>query len=101
LKERFEAFRKKNKKKRLSKEEKSGCCSNEHSTSVVDLLYRLRCRSNYDNPDMYLYGSSDEVAIERYKNLEQLTMFAATGFETILEKALGTTQMDVLREVIE
>ncbi|MHB8105410.1 MAG: hypothetical protein ACYDG5_07735 [Dehalococcoidales bacterium] len=86
------------KKKRLTRAEKLQCCNNEHSTSLCDLLYRLRLHSNYDNPDMYIYADGGEAAKERYKNLQHLTELVIIGFETLMEKAIGTAQMDTLRD---
>ena len=73
-------------------------CSNEPPTSVIHLLYRLRLRSNYDNPDMFLYADSNETALERYANFKFLTNTITTGLETLMEKAIGSTAMIRLRD---
>jgi hypothetical protein len=100
LRERFKKTRK-GKNKHLSSTVKANCCQNEHPTSVVDLLYRLRCQSNYDNPDMFLFGNGDELAVERYKTLAYLVKFIVDGLDILLEKALGADQINSLRRDID
>ena len=74
LANRFEEKRNKEKKKRLTRQAKNQCCQNEHPTSVCDLLYRLRLRSNYDNPDMYLFAPTEQQsAVRNYQELLRLT----------------------------
>lgn len=98
LERRFADTKKHLKRKRFSMVEKLKYCSNEPPTSVIHLLYRLRLRSNYDNPDMFLYADSNEVALERYANFKFLTNTIITGLETLMEKAIGSTEMIRLRD---
>ena len=49
---RFDEKRKEKKKKRLTTQDKLDCCQREHMTSICDLIYRMRVRSNYDNPEI-------------------------------------------------
>ncbi len=96
LARRFEERRDKEKRRRLTREVKNQCCRNEHSTSICDLLYRLRLRSNYDNPDMYLFAPTDqESAVKSYKELLRLTEFLIAGLDTLIERRI------VHKEVVE
>jgi len=98
LTRRFEERRDKEKRKRLTREIKNQCCQNEHSTSICDLLYRLRLRSNYDNPDMYLFAPTEqESAVKSYKELLRLTEFLIDGLNTLIEKRIVRKEMVELR----
>lgn len=96
LARRFEERRDKERKRRLTREAKDQCCRNEHSTSICDLLYRLRLRSNYDNPDMYLFApTGQESAVKSYKELLRLTEFIIAGLDYLIERRI------VRKEVVE
>lgn len=98
LKVRFDEIRKGKRKKRLSSKEKKECCQKEHATSVCDLLYRMRIRSNYDNPDMYLFASDDpDSATKHYKDLRYLTRILVAGLDALIERRIGKTEMSQLR----
>ena len=91
-------IRRTNIKKRLSYEEKKVCCQREHATSVCDLLYRMRTRSNYDNPDMYLFATdSADSATKHYRDLLYLTRVLMAGLDALIEKRIGKTEMSQLR----
>lgn len=98
---RFADTRKSKRKKRLKTEEKQRCCENEHSTSICDLLYRLRLRSNYDNPDMYLLANNPENAKKQYNDVLHLTELLIAGLDCITEKRIGQTRMQTLRSSFE
>lgn len=98
LAKRFEEKRDKEKKKRLTREAKNQCCQKEHSTSICDLLYRLRLRSNYDNPDVYLFAPTEqESAINSYKELLRLTELLIAGLNVLVEKRIGRREAAELR----
>ena len=98
LEVRFGEIRKRKRKKRLSPKERKNCCQKEHATSICDLLYRMRIRSNYDNPDMYLFTSNDPgSATEHYKDLRYLTKILIAGLETLIERRIGKIEMGQLR----
>lgn len=89
---RFEAKRNKEKKKRLTHESKNQCCQNEHPTSICDLLYRLRLRSNYYNPDMFLFAPTEqESAVKSYQELLRLTELLVAGLNALVERRIGRT----------
>lgn len=97
-----EKKRKENPNANLSSAEIDSYCKNEHQTSICDLIYRMRLRSNYDNPDMYVYSSvNPNDMITHYKNLDTLTRFVLNGLETIIEKKIGRSKMAELKSVVE
>ena len=98
LKVRFDETRSDKKKKRLSFKERNECCQKEHATSICDLLYRMRIRSNYDNPDMYLFASDKpENATKHYKDLRYLTKILIAGLDALIEGRIGRTEMSQLK----
>ncbi len=97
LKERFADQRFKMNQGKLQKDIKIRCCEKEHNTSICDLFYKLRKRSNYENPDMYLYAGDNELAIERYRSFKHLTELLVIGLEELLEKAIGQQEMQTLQ----
>ena len=89
-------------KRNLSATEKENCCHNEHATSICDLMYRMRVRSNYDNPDMYLFASDNaENATTHYKNLLYMTKILIAGLETLIEVRIGSRAMARLKSRFE
>jgi len=96
---RFEEKRDKGKKKRLTRELKNQCCQNEHPTSVCDLLYRLRVRCNYENPDMYVFAPTEQQsAVRSYQELLQLTELLVAGCDVLIERRIGRKQVAELRK---
>lgn len=99
---RFKEKRDKEKKKRLTCAAKNQCCQNEHPTSVCDLLYRLRLRSNYDNPDMYLFAPTEQQsAVKNYQELLRLTEFLVAGFDELIERRIGRKKAMELRKWLD
>lgn len=95
---RFEEKRNREKKRRLAHELRNQCCQNEHPTSICDLLYRLRLRSNYYNPDMFLLAPTEqESAVKSYQELLRLTEFLVAGLNALVEKRIGRTAAAELR----
>lgn len=96
---RFEEKRDKEKKKRLTHEAKNQCCQNEHPTSVCDLLYRLRVRSNYENPDMYVFAPTEQQsAVRSYQELLRLMELLVAGCDALIERRIGRKQVAELRK---
>lgn len=85
------------KRRRLSLKEKKECCDKEHNTSICDLLYRMRLRSNYDNPDMYLFTSDAESAARHYEDFKYLSKTLIAGLEALIERRIGPTEMANLK----
>ncbi len=101
LEVRFADTRKSKKKKKLTTTVIQQCCQHEHPTSICDLLYRLRLRSNYNNPDMYLLVNNQENAKKQYNDVLHLTELLIAGLDTITEKRIGQTRMQTLRNTFE
>ena len=81
-------------RRNLSKEETLKFAANLHSTSIGDLLYRMRRRSNYRDSEMYLAAfDRTEDALVLYKNLTFLTTSATDLMSRILAKKLGKEAM--------
>ncbi len=104
LEERYKDARKrhvKNKKRRrhLKAGEKIKIAGNLHPTSVFDFFYRIRVRSNYDDPEMYIYGQGDSAtAQDQYKNLVDVTYTLIILLESIIEKKIGAKIFRKLKE---
>jgi hypothetical protein len=78
------------KSRRLPGEEQSKIVHSLHGTSIADLLYRMRRRSNYDNPDMYLEAFNNaDSALVHYQTLAYVTEILVRSLEEIIEKKLG------------
>lgn len=85
-------------KRNLSAAEKRSCCQNEHATSICDLMYRMRVRSNYDNPDMYLFAPDNtENATKHYRDLLYLTEVLIAGLDALIERRIGSEEVARLR----
>jgi len=105
LDDKFREARKQNVKpgcrtRRLKNEEKQTICNNLHSTSVVDFLYRMRVRSNYEEPDMFLLNADENESAEHYNRLVFLTEALACLLEQIICKKIGKTNFDKLSNVL-
>lgn len=104
LAEMFNAARGKNVKKgkrrrNLTSTEKTKIAGKLHPTSIFDFLYRIRVRSNYDDPEMYIYGQGDEATAQsHYKNLVQLTSDLGVVLERIIERKIGAEELQKLRQ---
>ena len=91
---------KKGKRRRnLDSSEKQQIEGRLHPTSIFDFLYRIRVRSNYDDPEMYIYGQGDEsTAQNHYRNLLQLTTNLVAVLERIVERKIGPKPFQELKE---
>lgn len=82
----------------ISREEKEEICSKLCHTSICDFIYRMRERSNYDNPIMYLSGTNDvDSACSHYKDLLHLTKVIIEGIDTLIEFYLGKKELDKIK----
>lgn len=98
-----DARRKKIKKgkirRNLPSSEKTQIAGKLHPTSIFDFLYRIRVRSNYDDPEMYIYGQGDEATAQNhYRNLLSLTGSLAAVLERIIEKQSGARLFQQLKD---
>lgn len=65
-----------------------------HDTSIADLLYRMRVRANYDDPEMYLAAFDDvEGAVAHYRALTYLSAVLVEGLCRIIRSKIGPKAM--------
>ncbi len=86
----------------IKREEKERICSKLCDTSICDFIYRMRERSNYDNPIMYLSGTNDaDRARSHYKDLLRLTKVLIEGINTLIEFYLGKKELDKIKNELK
>jgi signal transduction histidine kinase len=84
-------------RRNLRLDERQRLAQNLHNTSIADLLYRMRIRANYDDPEMYLAAFADtEGAVAYYKALTRLSDVLAEGLCAIIRRKIGHQAMDRL-----
>ena len=83
-------------RRNLSKNAKQNIADKLHATSAVDFLYRMRIRSNYEEPDIYIYAADQQTdeAVSHYSNLLFLTRAIAHSLSFIIRKKIGKQAMD-------
>ena len=73
-----------------------------HATSIADLLYRMRVRANYDDPEMYLAAfNNTEGAITHYRALTFLSIVLAEGLCAIIRRKVGHQAMAELEAKLQ
>jgi hypothetical protein len=81
-------------RRNLNRQEKEKTCADLHGTTVADFLYRMRIRSNYDDPSMYIFAYDDmDEAASHYKNLCLLSEMVAACAEGIICRRLGMEKL--------
>jgi hypothetical protein len=89
-------------RRNLSAKDKARICNKECGTSICDFIYRMRERSNYDNPIMYLHGTNDaDSALSHYKDLLLLTKVIIGGIDTLIEIYLGKKELDKIKSELK
>lgn len=79
-------------RRNIMSEEKRRTEKKLHPTSIFDFLYRIRVRSNYDDPEMYIYGHTDTTTAGRhYTHLLHLTTALIECLERIIAQKCGST----------
>lgn len=96
IKEKFSEQRKNRRKKKLSLADRCEICEDISATSICDFLYRMRVRSNYESPDMYIYTYPEEAS-RHYKDLSYLTEVIIAGLKVIIEGKLGIDRVSQLQ----
>ncbi|TAN42556.1 MAG: hypothetical protein EPN22_12370 [Nitrospirae bacterium] len=85
----------KRKRRNIPQAEKQTISKKLHATTLIDFLYRMRVRSNYDDPDIYLYAHSQvDDAARHYADLLFLTQAAFSALSVILLKKLGKSTFE-------
>lgn len=71
-------------------------------TTVFDYLYRLRLKSNYEDPTMYYEGSEDaEAVLELVRNTQTLATMLCAFLAAILWRIVDRSGKDQLSEEID
>lgn len=84
-------------RRNLRAEERRRLTQNLHPTSIADLLYRMRFRANYDDPDMYLAAFDDaDRAASHYEALTHLTRVLTEGLTAVVRRRIGRKSMEIL-----
>jgi hypothetical protein len=82
-------------RRNLKRDEKIRAEQNLHPTSVFDFFYRIRVRSNYDDPEMYIYGQTDaDTAQRHYKHLLNVARALGTCLENVIAKKCGAKLLE-------
>lgn len=77
-------------KKAYGKEDKIKVSATIANTSLLDFLYRLRIRSNYEDADIFFLGDRNDVSIKNYFNsLTTITNQTLFFVETLIRKTIG------------
>ncbi len=86
----------------LAADERSRLAQGLHPTSIADLLFRMRIRANYDDPEMYLAAFKDtKSAVSHYKTLAILCDYVAECLCGIIRRKIGTEAMSALETRFE
>ena len=62
----IEGWKTEKKRKRIRRPEREAVAQKLAPTTMMDALYRLRIRSNYEDADLYLTGGADEEEVQAY-----------------------------------
>lgn len=73
------------KRKILSSNEKKDIVNKIHETTIIEFLFRLRIKSNYESPNMYLSFSDEDVLLSFYRNLRCITESLCKSLEVIID----------------
>ncbi|MFZ3089375.1 MAG: hypothetical protein WA240_02025 [Nitrospirota bacterium] len=95
-KERRNKVRRGRKRRNLSSNAKQRIADKLHATTVTDFLYRMRVRSNYEEPDIHLYASDQQTdeAVRHYADLLFLTQAIVRSLSVIMLRKIGKQAMD-------
>jgi hypothetical protein len=86
-------------RRNLKRDEKIKTEQNLHRTTVFDFFYRIRVRSNYDDPEMYIYGQTDaDTAQLHYQYLLRVTMALVKCMENVIAQKCGATLVADLKQ---
>lgn len=86
-------------KQNYGKKEKEEVSKNLASTSILNFLYRLRIRSNYEDADIFFVGSKNDADIENYFNsIILITDYTMLLIETNLKNIIGENKFTKLVE---
>ena len=85
--------------RQLTSQERSQIADRVASTCIVDLLYRMRVRSNYEDPDMYLEAFDyPEQASAHYLAFTHLVTMLVEALRAVVKRAIGPQAMAGLED---
>ena len=85
----------------LRKERRIEIARNVAPTTVFDYLYRVRIKSNYEDPTMYQNGSADaDAVLELVRNTQELSMTLCALLAGILWRIINKSAKNQLKEVV-
>jgi hypothetical protein len=88
-------------RRNLSEAEKITIANGVGETSVISYLYRMRCRSNYDDPGIYLHGDIEtELYVEHYNDLLLVTDALVRCLCRVLRQRIVPAQLEAATEVL-
>lgn len=91
----IDAWKQKNKRKAIRNSERDSLVAALRPTTLMDALYRLRIRSNYEDADLYLTGgASDEDAKSYFEASSRILKSGLLNFELLIAKHIGRTRYD-------
>jgi hypothetical protein len=93
-KRRFEyavaSWKQKNGRKAIRSSEREGLLKGLRPTTMLDAIYRLRIRSNYEDADVYLTrGASDADAFTYFDACTRILRSGLFNFELLIARQIG------------
>lgn len=100
-KERSSNVRPGRRRRNLPRSKKQSISDKLHATTIIDFLYRMRIRSNYEEPDIYLFASKQQTdeAVRHYADLLFLTKAIVCSLSVVVRRKLGRQAMDSLEKI--
>ena len=99
LEEACQRFRERKGLRRLTASQRLLCATKVSPTSIFHFLYRLRLRSNYDDPRMFLAGqTSIGDAVQHYMHLYDIALKLLTLLQEVALQVLDPRDVTELRE---
>ena len=90
-----DSWKQKNKRKVIRRAERDVLLKSLRPTSLMDALYRLRIRSNYEDADLYLTGGASERDSESYFDASsRILKSGLLNLELLIAKHVGRTKYE-------
>ena len=85
----------------VSKKEKCGVAGKLHDTTILDYLYRVRLRSNYDDPKMFIFDEdTGATIIELIVDTQAFVSSVCALLEAVVHRAIDPkVRDDVFQDV--
>lgn len=96
--ERTRGVAKGKKRRNIMPDRKQEIASKLHPTTFVDFLYRMRIRSNYDDPNIFVYGQLDtDSALRHYRNIIAMVDTFKELAGNVIRRKIGKADFDAVR----